>query len=67
MDFNSFTVLSKKATQYTIPHLKAAENGDKSPVVEYENTPASAIVTRLEGNLHTLTAPGKAFTGLFKK
>jgi len=64
---NSFTVLSKKATQYTIPHLKAAENGDKSPVVEYENTLASAIGARLEGNIHTLGAPGKALTGLFKK
>jgi triacylglycerol lipase len=60
-----FTLLSKKTTQYTIPHLKAAENGERAPVMEIENTLASAVATRLKGDIHTLTAPGRAFFALF--
>ena len=62
---NSFTMLSKKATKYTIPHLQAAENGRTAPVVEIENDLASAIGNRIKGDIHTLTAPGRAFAGLF--
>ena len=65
MNFNSFTILSNKTTHYTIPHLKAAENGEKARVADIENTLVSAIGTRLEGDIHTLTAPGKALIGLF--
>jgi hypothetical protein len=65
MNFNSFTALSKKATPYTISHLKAAENGEEAPIEEIENTFASAIGTRLKGNVHILGAPRKALTGLF--
>ncbi|KIJ12476.1 hypothetical protein PAXINDRAFT_181583 [Paxillus involutus ATCC 200175] len=61
-----FTILSKKTMQYTVPHLHAAENGGKADVVEIENTLASALGTRLKGDVHTLMAPGKALRGLFK-
>ena len=67
MNVNSFTMLSKKATKYTIAHLQAAENGRTAPgpVVEIENDLASAIGNRIKGDIHTLTAPGRAFAGLF--
>ena len=66
MHFNSSGILSKRTTRYTIPHLKAAESGGKAPVVEIENTLASAIGTKIEGDIQTLMAPGKAFVNLFK-
>ncbi len=66
MDFNSFTILSKKAAQLTIPHLRAAEKGGNAPVVKIKNTLASTIVTRIKGAIHTITAPGRAFLGLFR-
>lgn len=65
MNINSFTILSKQATKYTIPHLQAAENGKNAPVVEIEHNLASAIGNRIKGDIHTLTAPGRAFAGLF--
>lgn len=61
-----FTILSKMTTRYTIPHLKAAEDGGEAAVVEIENTLASAAATRIKGDIHTLVAPGKALTGIFK-
>jgi len=57
-------ILNKKTAQYTIPHLKAAENGGKAPVVEIENTIASAVGNRIKGDIHILMAPGKALKGL---
>ena len=66
MHFNSFTILSSKTTRHTIPHLKAAENGKEAPVVEIENTLASALGARLKGDVHAATAPVKALKGLFR-
>src|SRR6266403_6291396 len=60
MDFNSFTILSKKAAQLTSPHLRAAERGERAPVEPIDNTLASTIANQVRGTAHTVKAPVKA-------
>jgi len=56
-------ILRRSVAPRTNPSL--AENGRTAPVVEIENDLASAIGNRIKGDIHTLTAPGRAFAGFF--